>query len=299
MCTSPRVAVRLGLRKSDGKQMIRFYRDSSKTLEDLYYYYGKDNVLLLPCGECDECRLKKRKEWSIRCACEAQSHSFNCFVTLTYDDEHLRSLNRADPLKFIKAIRNSGFKVRYFGCGERGSNTLRPHYHIALFGFLPKDLDYSGESDSGEAIYESRFLNDIWKKGHVIVQMFGPGVGGYIAGYTSKKLGDKESFLFMSTKPGLGFDYLQKHKDFAVKYGSIFGDFGYWNKASLPRYFKKILEKEGFGFYLDFLKDENSFKVSTSMYEQARIHNMSRIAEMVFYGGHFAAKKIEKLERGL
>lgn len=299
MCTSPRVAINLGIKKSTGKMMIRFYRDSSKTLEYLYWLYGRENVLLLPCGECSECRLKKRKEWAVRCACEAESHSVSCFVTLTYDDLHLVGLNREDPIKFIKSIRNSGFKVRYFGCGERGSRTLRPHYHIILFGFMPDDLKYYGDSESGQAIYTSKFLDNLWKKGNVMVQMFGAGVGGYVAGYTSKKLGDTESFLFMSTKPGIGFDYLRKHKDVILKYGSLFGDFGNWNTATIPRYFKKVLEKEGYGFYLDILKDEKLEKVSSSMYEQARIHNMTRLAEMVFYGQHFADKKISKLERGL
>ena len=86
MCTSPSVAIRLGTRFSDGKDIIKLYRDSSKPLSFLYEVYGRDNVLLLPCGHCSECELKRRKEWSVRCACEAQSHPYNCFVTLTYED---------------------------------------------------------------------------------------------------------------------------------------------------------------------------------------------------------------------
>ena len=297
MCTSPSVAIKLGVRFSDGKNIIKLYRDSSKSLKDLYYIYGRDNVLLIPCGHCSECILKRRKEWAVRCACEAQSHPLNCFVTLTYDDEHLRALNRQDPMRFIKALRNSGFKVRYYGCGELGSKTFRPHYHIILFGYRPSDMKYLKTSISDEAIFTSDFLEKLWNKGHVAVQEFGPGVAGYVAGYTAKKLGDQDGFQFQSTKPGIGYEYLLKHKDIALRYGQLFDDFGHWKIASLPRYFKKMLEKNGFGFYLDLLKEEKQRSVSSDMYHQARLHGMTKIEDMVFYGEHFADKKLGKLER--
>lgn len=297
MCTSPSVAIRLGVSTNTGKNIIKLYRDSSKSLEYLKSVYGADNVLLLPCGHCNECMLAKRKEWSVRCACESLSHKSSCFVTLTYDDAHLRSLNRADPLKFIKAIRNSGFKVRYFGCGERGSLTLRPHYHIVLFGFLPSDIQYEGDSKSGQAIYSSKFLNSIWNKGFVSVQFFDSMYAGYVAGYTSKKLGDPESFLFMSTKPGIGYDYIFTHKDIILKYGNVFGDFGLSKKASIPRYFKKVLEKNGYGFYLDLITDEKVKKASSLLYQNARFNNFSTIEEAIFYADYFAKKKIDKMER--
>ena len=193
MCTSPNVAIRLGY-KPGGKQIIKLYRDSSQSLQDLYFKFGKDNVLLLPCGHCSECRLKHRQEWAVRCACESLDHKVSSFITLTYDDEHLRALNRYDPLKFIKSLRNCGFKVRYFGCGERGSKSFRPHYHIIVFGYLPDDLQYDGESESGQALYYSKFVEKLWNKGRCVVQIFSPEVAGYVAGYTSKKLGDDESF---------------------------------------------------------------------------------------------------------
>lgn len=297
MCTRPLVAVKLGNSHVTGKNWIRLVRDSSIPLKDLYWKYGKENVLLLPCGSCGECLLAKRREWSVRCACESLDHDKNCFVTLTYDDEHLRELNREDPLKFIKAIRNSGFKCRYYGAAERGEASLRPHYHIVLFGFMPDDIEYDGESKSGQPLYISKFLDKLWSKGRVVVQFFDSMYAGYVAGYTSKKLGDPEAFTFMSTKPGIGYNYVLAHQDLMLKYGSIFGDFGYVKKAAIPRYFKKILKDRGFGFYLDILSEEKVLAASSLQYQKARLHDLKRIEDAITYNDYFAMKKIQRQER--
>lgn len=45
--------------------------------------------LTLPCGRCRGCRLEHSRQWAIRCMHEAQMHKHNCFITLTYHDEHL------------------------------------------------------------------------------------------------------------------------------------------------------------------------------------------------------------------
>lgn len=43
----------------------------------------------VPCGQCIGCRLDRSRQWATRCALEMEGHEKNCFVTLTYDDEHL------------------------------------------------------------------------------------------------------------------------------------------------------------------------------------------------------------------
>lgn len=299
MCTSPSVAIKLGVSHNTGKNFIKLYRDTSKSLEYLKSVYGAENVLLLPCGHCSECLLKRRQEWAVRCACESLDHNVSSFITLTYDDAHLRPLNRKDPLKFIKSLRNSGFKVRYFGCGERGEHNLRPHYHIVVFGYLPTDLKYDGDSESGQALYYSKFCEDLWAKGRVVVQIFSPEVAGYVAGYTSKKFGDTDSFQFQSTKPGIGHNYLVKHKDKILKYGQLYGDFGVSKSSSIPRYFKKILENHGYSFVLDILADEKARINEIKTYEKLRLHNLGSLENAITYNRHFADKKIKKLVRSL
>lgn len=48
-----------------------------------------DRPVFLPCGGCIGCRLERAQAWAVRCVHEAQMHEANCFITLTYDDEHL------------------------------------------------------------------------------------------------------------------------------------------------------------------------------------------------------------------
>lgn len=47
--------------------------------------------LLLPCGQCIGCRLQRSADWATRCIHEAKSHRYNCWLTLTYNDENLPS----------------------------------------------------------------------------------------------------------------------------------------------------------------------------------------------------------------
>lgn len=51
----------------------------------------QDKFIVAPCGVCDACFAMRAREWAARCVFEAQTHSVNSFVTLTYDDSHLPS----------------------------------------------------------------------------------------------------------------------------------------------------------------------------------------------------------------
>ena len=62
----------------------------------------------LACGQCIGCRLEKSKAWATRCMNEAQMHTQNCFITLTYNDDHLpsdQSLHHRDFQLFFKRLR--------------------------------------------------------------------------------------------------------------------------------------------------------------------------------------------------
>ncbi len=90
----------------------------------------------VPCGQCISCRLKKAREWSIRIMNECSYYEKNCFLTLTYDEEHLPSsysISKRELQLFLKKLRKK-CKFRYFGSGEYGDKSMRPHYHIILFG---------------------------------------------------------------------------------------------------------------------------------------------------------------------
>lgn len=51
----------------------------------------------VPCGHCLGCRLDHAKEWTTRIYAESQYHTGNYFLTLTYDDSHLKYGELIDP----------------------------------------------------------------------------------------------------------------------------------------------------------------------------------------------------------
>jgi len=161
-------------------------------------------------------------------------HQYNCFLTLTYDNEHLPeygSLHKSHLQKFFKRLRKSGKKFRYYACGEYGEKLSRPHYHVLVFGYLPDDLELI--SQRGEInLYTSPFLSQKWGKGFVSVGEVNLDTAGYVARYCTKKItGDAQyehylnvcpytgeilpsltpEFALMSRKPGIGADWIAKY----------------------------------------------------------------------------------------
>ena len=173
-----------------------------------------DYPVMLPCGGCIGCRLDKSNEWALRCVHEAQFHSDSCFVTLTYDNDHLphnESLIKAHICTFMKSLkqklwREKKIKIRYFGGGEYGTNQQgvlnpytgkvqlgRPHYHAIIFGWNPDDkVPYKYESKKnceGYWTYTSETLNKVWNKGHCVLGDLTFKSARYTAGYIMKKVG--------------------------------------------------------------------------------------------------------------
>lgn len=75
---------------------------------------------------------------------EQKLHERSCFITLTYNKEHVPSdgsLRYRDCQLFLKRLRSRIYpvKVRYFLVGEYGEKG-RPHYHALLFGICDRDL---------------------------------------------------------------------------------------------------------------------------------------------------------------
>lgn len=142
----------------------------------------------LDCGVCIECRLRKARDWAIRCYHEQQMHQRSCFITLTYSDNPI-ALCRKDIQVFIKAMRDAGLKFSYFGCGEYGDETLRPHYHLILFGIDFSDDRYPWKrSDKGFLVYRSPTLEKFWRHGYCDIGEVTEHSATYVARYTTKKI---------------------------------------------------------------------------------------------------------------
>lgn len=298
-CTNPKMAI-ITRRDPDGKVHLSFKAKhiGNKTYQEAQHLYGAENVLLLPCGHCASCKLSRRREWAVRCACEAKYHSMNCFVTLTYDPKHCPDkLQKRDFQKFIKALRNKGHEVRYFGCGELGTMTERPHYHIVLFGYLPSDLVYYGKSKSGMAMYTSEFLSKLWNKGFVMVNHFDPACAGYVAGYTAKKLNDNDGFILMSKRPGIGFLYATAKARKLYNYDMIVDDLGSIKISNNPRYYDKLAQKMGID--LTDIKANRIQKSHDAIMYEIRTHGVDSFENSYLLDSSRSEEKFSKLRREL
>lgn len=131
------------------------------------------------------------------------AHSETLFLTLTYNEESLPlegSLHKRHLSEWIKRVRarifySTGRHIRFFGCGEYGTNTGRAHYHVLLFG---------------AGMWASRDASESWPYGFTHCKPADGGAGPYVAGYVVKKLtsnqrGPREpEFILMSRRPGIG-----------------------------------------------------------------------------------------------
>lgn len=290
-CSKPALAVDLGI-KENGKRNIKFLpRRVDFSYQSYLDKYG-DSLIALPCGKCEGCILARRKMWSLRCYCESLYHQENCFITLTYDDYHVpKKLNKSHFQEFIKGLRNAGVKCRYYGCGEYGGQTGRPHYHIILFGYFPIDARYYFTSQSGFRQFTSKFLSDIWKKGILTVSEFTAETAAYTAGYVDKKYKQNDCFTLMSKRPGLGEQYFMDHYEQVYKNDSLVVNFGS-HVAKVPGYFDKLAEK--IGLDITAVKDKRLVQLNYAMYKSMRDLNTIHVEDLFNVR---AAEYKDKLDR--
>lgn len=174
------------------------------------------------CGQCHPCRYNQRRIWTHRITLEAAQYQDNAFATLTYDEEHLPkdgSLNPRHLQLFMKRLRKEWApeKVRFFGVGEYGDETQRPHYHLALFGFPTCRRGITRPNRFGSCCVICDRVRSVWGQGNIYLGNLEPASASYIAGYVTKKLtrkvtdyereklGDRfPEFARMSLRPGIG-----------------------------------------------------------------------------------------------
>lgn len=168
--------------------------------------------LTIPCGQCVQCRIRKREQWASRILLESFTSPTTWFVTLTYRNEELTfsclpgeepepTLWKRERTLFLKRLRKRlpDWKIRYFCVGEYGSQTARPHWHLVLYG-LPMD-------PTADVVAS-------WGHGFVTCDELTLGRARYCARYTVKKItgpmsagdGRCPEHATMSTRPGLGKD---------------------------------------------------------------------------------------------
>lgn len=143
-------------------------------------------------------------------------HGDSCFVTLTYDQANAPKDGSLEPKEFqkwLKRLRKEWpNKLRYFGVGEYGDETWRPHYHVALFGF---PVCERGRTEHRLKVCCSRceLLKRTWGKGGIDCGTLTLESCQYVAGYVTKKMtfaadprlrGRAAEFARMSLRGGIG-----------------------------------------------------------------------------------------------
>lgn len=230
-------------------------------------------TVTLPCGQCVGCRLDRSRQWAVRCMHEARCWQRNCFITLTYADQFLPkngSLVYDDFQKFMKRLRFS-FKghqalpdgtrpIRFYMAGEYGENFGRPHFHACIFNFDFEDKAPWERTTSGELIYRSKALEELWPFGYSSVGEVTFKSAAYVARYIMKKITGRGSaahyyvdhdedgvissrtpeFNKMSLKPGIGAFWFDKYSSDVFPRDSVIIN---GKAVKPPRYYDKLFDR--------------------------------------------------------
>ena len=98
---------------------------------------------------------------------------------------------------------------------------------------------------------------------------------------------DEYTFTTMSTHPGLGYGWYQKHIE-CVKYGTVHGSFG---SAPSPRYFEKVFSL--LGESLDEIKADKLDKAKAKQLHEMLIHGLDRVEKLQSYQESIDLHKFE------
>lgn len=265
------------------------YDEAGNELRETYHkgnlYDKKTFAKLIPCRQCIGCRLDYSKDWATRIMLEAMQHDkmSNWFLTLTYDDDHVPeqemleydletgeivgdriglSLLPKDMTNFLKRLRehwqrNYGVQgIRYFGCGEYGGQTQRPHYHICVMGLPIKkeQLELYKYNRIGQPIYICDEIERIWGKGYAPIGDVSWESAAYVARYMLKKQKGPAAkdyygrqakipeFTRMSRRPGLAYKYYSTKKNDIYKNDEIILPGKKARTVKPPKYYDKLYD---------------------------------------------------------
>lgn len=249
----------------------------------------------VPCGKCLACRLNRARDKAIRAVHEAKLHENNIFLTLTYDEEHLKSpkLEYLDWQLFMKSLRESITRdisdpdlreklyIPFMVTGEYGELHKRPHWHAILFNYWPDDATPKYTTDLDHEVYTSEKIRALWKKGNIEFGSVTMESAGYVARYAAKKLvhgKDHEHDLHpihqTSKKRAIGRSWIEKYYQHTFDNGFVVLPNG--QTAQIPRYYVDWVKKnkpDVFRKYVTGIKLEN----------QKQAERKAREEELDFY----------------
>lgn len=200
----------------------------------MYLTTNKGNKVAVRCGRCKPCLVRKRTDKFIRLNEHSKDFKYTSFVTLTYDDEHLKwglnpTLCKRDFQLFMKRLRKmlGTFKISYYVVGEYGTRYQRPHYHMIIFGL------------SRKACY--KFIGLTWQNGLIHVGQLTERSINYVCKYHLLRGYNPEGTekCFSLSSHYLGKSYVDKmtswhNQDLHNRYFYQYYNF----KLALPEYYK-------------------------------------------------------------
>lgn len=204
---------------------------------------GATQSVPVPCGRCPPCKKRRVDGWVFRLLQEEKRSSAAKFVTLTYaphsvpvSSHGFMTLDKSDLQKYFKRLRKAlpGVNIKYYACGEYGSQNHRPHYHAIIFNVADDNAIFHAWSLDGKAIgqvqigtvtgdsiaYTMKYIdNSTWKMKH--------GRDDRVPEFAvmSKGLGDNY------VTPAI-IDY--HHDDYSRLYLTVPGGF----RVAMPKYYK-------------------------------------------------------------
>ena len=187
------------------------------------------------CGQCMPCRVNRRRQKTSRMILESKSHDATSFVTLTYAKTPASgSLKPEDFTLWLKRFREKIGPFRYFGVGEYGKETERPHYHAIIFGHDAVRAEWAAKAT--------------WNDGFIMASEGNYDRFAYTAQYCVKKMtsedhrdlqGRHPEFTRQSLKPGIGavaadeianWYHTKVGANYLATYGDISQSFRYHGK---------------------------------------------------------------------
>ncbi|UDN67599.1 replication initiator protein [robinz microvirus RP_65] len=280
-------------------------------------FYVKEYKANIPCGICAECFKRKVSQWQFRLMQEDKHADSSQFITLTYNvascpitEDGRKTILKKHVSQFIKKLRacqrrretkhfrklkvpmsrRSYSRIKFYGVGEYGGKTRRPHYHVILFNADASLIDQS------------------WDNGTVHHGEVSGASVGYTLKYISKRSrigrnsNDTRNPTFSLQSKGLGLSYLtpamiQWHK--ADLQNRMYCTISGGRKVAMPRYYKlriySELEKQALAdkFLLEKLEELYQQAIEDYQDNDPVKHQRAR------HQDHLAANRRMKLQSSL
>ena len=214
-----------------------------------------------PCRKCLPCRINIGREKAIRAVHESMMHKDSIFLTMTYNEESLKSprLNYLDFQLFMKRLledvnkniihKENRIKIPFMVTGEYGDKFKRPHWHALLFNLTVPDREHLRSTDMGEHVYKSEYIQKLWQnQGNIEFGSVTMDSASYVARYAAKKLihgkdqdHDYHPVHKTSSRHAIGKSWIEKNWQETFRDGYIVLPNG--EKTAIPRFYNDWFRK--------------------------------------------------------